>query len=139
MPGKRARSRTERAVLRNKQTEVQTDASEIYLEGSLLENVFDFKYVRFTASTDGDFRHVVAIRLALTSKGKIRTVVEDLRSKCTQINGGESIRCSRSVGPDSQSSKLATDRKELVSLKHSDAKCLARIFDIGVDEAYRSL
>ena len=64
MPGKRAGSRIERAVLRNKQKEVQKDAGEIYLEGSLLENVFDFKYVGFTASADGDFRHAIAVRLA---------------------------------------------------------------------------
>ena len=64
MPGKRAGSRTERAVLRNKQKEVRKDAGEIYLEGPLLENVFNFKYVGFTASADCVFRHAVAVRLA---------------------------------------------------------------------------
>ena len=70
--------------------------------------------------------------------------MEDLGLKYTQIIASESISYAAAVvsvrihGQMNQSWPVTEKLKVLVSLKHFNAKFLARIFDIGVDEAYKN-
>ena len=64
-PGTRQGSRTQTAaVARCKQADIQVTARQVFLEETLLTKVFDFKYLGFTFSVDGDFRQAISIRMA---------------------------------------------------------------------------
>ena len=49
---------------RRKQADIQVITEQVFLEEILLTNVFDFKYLGFTFSTDGDFRQAISVRMA---------------------------------------------------------------------------
>ena len=63
-PGTRQGSRTQTAVARRKQADIQVTAGQVFLEETILINVFDFKYLGFTFSADGDFRQAISVRMA---------------------------------------------------------------------------
>ena len=51
-------------MTRRKQADIQVTAGQVFLEETFLTNVFDFKYLGFTFSADGDFRQAISVRLA---------------------------------------------------------------------------
>ena len=63
-PGTRQGSRTQTAVTHRKQAGSQVTEGQVFLEEKLLTNVFDFKYLGFTFSADGDFRQAISVRMA---------------------------------------------------------------------------
>jgi hypothetical protein len=46
-------------VAQLKQEDIQVATGQVFPEETLLTNVFDFKYLGFTFSADGDFRQAI--------------------------------------------------------------------------------
>ena len=136
-PGSRQGSRTQTAVTRRKQCDIQAEAGQVFLEETLLSNVFDFKYLGFTFSADGDFRHAISVRMAQAKArfGQLWKIWGSELPRSAQINLYAAAVIAMLI--HGHQAWPLTD-KVLKSLKHFNANCIAKITGDPHDTCYRN-
>ena len=63
-PGTRVGSKAEKAIIRSKKVKAQEALEPVQLDGTPLNNVFNFKYLGFWYQADGDRRHALRVQIA---------------------------------------------------------------------------
>ena len=135
-PGTRQGSRTQTAVTRRKQADIQVTAGQVFLEETLLTNVFDFKYLGFTFSADGDFQQAISVRLAQAKArfGQLWQIWGSILPRSAQLNLYAAAVIAMLIHGH-QAWPLTS--KVLKSLKHFNANCIAKITGDPHDTCYR--
>ena len=90
-PGKRAGTKTEAAVLRQKQIALQASKGQVYLGYHLLKNCYTAKYLGFVFQANGDLSHAMQVRMA-QARGTFNKLHEIWRRGGAS---GKTLRCPR--------------------------------------------
>jgi hypothetical protein len=112
-------------------------AGQVFLEETLLTNVFDFKYLGFTFSADGDFRQAISVRMAQAKArfGQLWQIWGSELPRSAQINLYAAAVIAMLI--HGHQAWPLTD-KVLKSLKHFNANCIAKITGDPHDTCYRN-